>query len=281
MGYCVSGQKTHTGSRTLINSNIEFSGKSDMAGSKQSDHTFESGSERSARDDFLQLFKNCPIPEDQILSNIGLFLNSKTFARILFFHHMYTQIIDTPGIIVEFGTRWGQNLSLFAAMRGIYDTFNRHRKIVGFDTFEGFPGIHEKDGASGLMEKGNLAVTENYDKYLSSIMDCQEGDNPLAHIKKYEVIRGDATVEFDKYLKENTETIVALAYFDFDIYEPTKKCLELIRPHLVKGSVLGFDELNDPDSPGETVALAEVFGLNNITLRRFRYASRVSYFVVE
>ncbi len=50
---------------------------------------------------------------------------------------------------------------------------------------------------------------------------------------------------------------------------------------MIKGSVLGFDELNDHDSPGETVALNEVFGLNNIKLKRFRPASRVSYFTVE
>jgi hypothetical protein len=84
-----------------------------------------------------------------------------------------------------------------------------------------------------------------------------------------------------RYLEKNPETIVALAYFDLDLYEPTKACLEAIRPRLVKGSVLGFDELNDPDSPGETIALNEVFGLENIRLRRYRYASRVSYFVVE
>ena len=60
-----------------------------------------------------------------------------------------------------------------------------------------------------------------------------------------------------------------------------KKCLEAIKPHLVKGSVLGFDEVNHPDAPGETLALNEIFGLNNIKLKRFPYASRVSYFVVE
>ena len=84
-----------------------------------------------------------------------------------------------------------------------------------------------------------------------------------------------------EYLSRNPETIIALAYFDFDVYEPTKICLEAIKPRLVKGSVLGFDELNDPDSPGETLALMEVFGLNNIKLKRFPYTSRTSYFVVE
>jgi len=252
-----------------------------MSNSKYGNITFEHNDEKMARHEFLHLFKNCPIPDDEILSNLGLFLNSKNLARILFMQHLYTQIIDVPGIIIEFGTRWGQNLSLFSALRGIYDTFNRHRKIIGFDTFEGFPSIHEKDGASTLMKQGKLAVPQNYPDYLRNIIDCQEKDNPLSHIKKNEVIQGNAVVEFEKYLKDHPETIVALAYFDFDIYEPTKKCLELIKPHLTKGSILGFDELNDPDSPGETVALAEVFGLNNIKLQRFRYTSRVSYFVIE
>ena len=44
---------------------------------------------------------------------------------------------------------------------------------------------------------------------------------------------------------------------------------------------MAFDELNDPDSPGETLALIEVFGLENIKLKRYPYASRVSYFIVE
>jgi len=252
-----------------------------MKNSEYGNITYEHNDEKMVRHKFFHLFKNCPIPDDEMLSNFGLFLNSKNLARILFMHHLYTQIVDIPGIVIEFGTRWGQNLSLFAALRGIYDTFHRHRKIIGFDTFEGFPSIHKKDGASTLMKQGKLAVTQNYADYLRKIIECQEKDNPLSHIKKYEVIQGDAVIEFEKYLKDHPETIVALAYFDFDIYEPTKRCLELVRPRLVKGSVLGFDELNDPDSPGETAALNEVFGLNNITLRRFRYASRVSYFVIE
>mgnify|MGYP003690253133 CR=1 FL=1 len=47
------------------------------------------------------------------------------------------------------------------------------------------------------------------------------------------------------------------------------------------GSVLGFDELNDPDFPEETLALMEVFGLNNVRLKRYTFTSCISYFVVE
>ena len=196
-------------------------------------------------------------------------------------NHIYQRIVDVQGVVLEFGTRWGQNVALFAAMRGIYEPFNRHRKIVAFDTFEGFPSIDEKDGKSSMMKPGMLSLTQDYDKYLSDILTTIEKDNPLDHIKKFELRKGDATREIDTYLEDHPETIVSLAYFDFDLYKPTKKCLEALRPRLTKGSIVAFDELNDPDSPGETLALMEVFGLPNIRLRRFPHASRVSYFVME
>jgi hypothetical protein len=243
--------------------------------------TYSSDAESSLRSAFASHFKNSPIPEDQILSNMGLYLNSKSLSRILFMNHLYEQIVDVMGVVMEFGTRWGPNLGEFVALRGIYEPFNRHRKIIGFDTFAGFPKIDSKDGQSDMMEVGHLTVPENYKDYLETVLNFQESDNPLSHIKKFELCEGDATKTLPKYLQENPETIIALAYFDFDVYEPTRFCLEAIKPRLVKGSVLGFDELNDPDSPGETLALMEVFGLNNIKLRRYPYASRTSYFVVE
>jgi len=243
--------------------------------------TYDSSHEKEVREELVSHFRQCPIPDDEILSNLGLFINSKNLSRILFMNHLYQQIIDIPGIIVEFGVRWGQNVAAFAALRGIYDAFNRHRKIVGFDTFTGFPSISDKDGRTSLAKIGGLAVSDNYVDYLGKLLELHEQDNPLSHIKKNELIAGDATVEIDDYLKNHPETIISLAYFDLDLYEPTKRCLEAIRPHLVKGSVIGFDELNDPDSPGETVALSEAFGLNNLRLKRYRYASRVSYLVVE
>lgn len=243
---------------------------------------YRSTDEDAARSEFAKLFRQCPLPPDELMANLGMFLSSKNLARILFFHHIYQQIIDVQGVVMEFGTRWGQNLSLFAQLRGIFEPFNRHRKIIGFDTFEGFPSISAKDlPEHEVIRPGGFAVPTGYQDYLDKVMAYQEKDNPLAHIKKYEIRKGDATVEVRKYLKDHPQTIIALAYFDMDIYEPTKEVLNAIRPHLVKGSLLGFDELNDPDCPGETLALKEVFGLNNIRLKRFLHASRTSYFVVE
>ncbi len=242
---------------------------------------YASPEEANRREHFAERIRQSPIPDGELIDNIGLFLNSKTAARLKFMDFIYQQIVEVQGVVMEFGTRWGQNLSYWAALRGLYEPFNRHRKLIGFDTFSGFAGINRKDGKSKMMAKGNYSVGTDYQEYLQGVMEFQEAENPLSHIPKFELVKGDATKTLPKYLKANPHTIVALAYFDFDLYEPTKKCLETIRPRLVKGSVVGLDELNDPDAPGETLALMETVGLNNVRLKRLPYASRTSYFVVE
>lgn len=242
---------------------------------------YPSRKETTLREGFLKLFKDCPIPDNELLSNLGLFIKRQDLSRILFMNSLYKEIINVHGIVVEFGVRWGQNLALFESFRGMHEPFNHNRKIVGFDTFEGFPLIHEKDGKSDIASVEAYSVTEGYEEYLKQALDYHEQESPISHIKKYQLVKGDAAVEIDKYLNDNPETIIALAYFDFDLYEPTKKCLEAIKEHLTKGSVIGFDELNLHDFPGETLALKEVLGLGRYKITRSPYSSVQSYIVVE
>lgn len=228
-----------------------------------------------------RLFRQCPIPENELLSNLGLFIKRKYLSKMLFLHDLYKQILDVQGIVVEFGTRWGSNLALFQSFRGIYEPFNHTRKIIGFDTFQGFPSVDDKDGTSEIVSIGSYNVTPRYDEYLSMILDYHEQESPISHINKYKLVKGDASVEAVKYFKDNPETIIALAYFDFDLYEPTKKSLEIIKSHITKGTVLGFDQLNDHEFPGETLALKEAWGLDKFRIRRNQYSSVRSYIVIE
>lgn len=240
-----------------------------------------SANELSSRERFFKLFKNCPIPDNELLLNLGLFIKRQDLSRILFIDDLYKKIINLHGVVAEFGVRWGQNLALLESYRGMYEPFNHNRKILGFDTFAGFPSVHEKDGQSDIASLGAYSVTENYEDYLKKILDYHEQESPISHIKKYQLIKGDATREVEKYLKDNPETIIALAYFDLDIYEPTKKCLQAIKGHLTKGSLIGFDQLNKRDFPGETLALKEVFGLDRHRITRSPYSSMQSYIIIE
>jgi len=240
-----------------------------------------SSGEKDSFAELMSLFNSCPLPDDEVLANLGLFLISKNLSRLLFFYEIYRKIVHTHGIIAEFGVRWGQTLSVMSALRGIFEPFNRHRKIVGFDTFEGFKGMSEKDGSQCKCKDGSFSVAPGYENYLDEILAIQEALNPISHLKKYELVKGDATETIPEYFKGNPETIVSLAIFDFDIYTPTKVALETIKPHLCKGSILVFDELSDDIFPGETLALKEVFGLNNVKIQRFPMTSRISYIEIE
>jgi hypothetical protein len=225
--------------------------------------------------------KNSLIPQDELLHNLGLYLTSKSLSRLLFFYEIYRLILKTHGVIMEFGVRWGQTLSILSALRGMLEPFNRHRKIIGFDTFEGFSGISDQDGSKCQCKDGSFSVPLNYEEKLAAILRLQELTNPMSHIKRFELIKGDARATVPAYLKAHPETAVSLAILDFDIYAPTKAALESIKPHLFKGSVLVFDELCDDIFPGETVALDEVFGIRNLRLQRFPMTARVSYCVME
>lgn len=237
--------------------------------------------ELSKRQDFLDLYKEYPMPNDELLGNLGLFVNRHAWSRYLYLNELYKMILGIHGVVIEFGVRWGQNLAFFINLRGMYEPFNHNRKIIGFDTFEGFPRIHEKDGGSAVAVEKAYSVTPNYEDYLDRVLEYHESECPISHIKKYEIVKGDACEQIILYLERNPETIVALAYFDLDLYEPTKTCLEAIKDRLTKGSVVAFDELNYHTWPGETLAVKEVLGLSRYSIKRTPYNPEPSYIIIE
>ena len=243
-------------------------------------NTVSSENEQKNRLGLADLINSNPVPDNEKSFHTPLFLKRQELSKVLYFQHVYQQFLNTHGVIMEFGTRWGTNMVTLSNLRGIYEPFNYNRKIIGFDTFEGFKNTNTKDdGKHDIIKEGAFSVTENYTDYLDQLLSIHQNESPLSHIKKYEIVKGDAPVQLAKYLSENPQTIIAFAHFDFDIYKPTLDCLNIIKPHLVKGSIISFDELNDPNFPGETKAVKEAFGLNTIELKRFSPCPMQSYFI--
>ncbi len=238
-------------------------------------------SESNNRKNFFELYKQNPIPADEMLMNLPLFMKRQDLSQLLFVHEMYQHILDVHGVVMEFGVRWGKNLALMQNLRGIYEPFNHNRKIIGFDTFSGFPSVDLKDGHDPIIKKGAYSVTAGYESFLQSVMEYQESESPISHIKKFELVKGDASVSIKKYLSENPHTVVAMAYFDFDIYQPTYDCLMAIKDRLTKGAVIGFDELNCNTYPGETLALKEVFGIGKYKVRHSKFSPTQSYLILD
>jgi hypothetical protein len=240
-----------------------------------------SSEEQDRREAFKATFNANPIPSGEQLNNLGLFVKRQELTKTVFLTDLYRKFLPVHGVIMEFGVRWGQNLVTLTNLRGMMEPYNYSRKIIGFDTFAGFPSVHSLDGNHSIIQKGAFSVTDGYENYLSEVLSYHEKESPLPHIKKHELVKGDASVELEAYLKRHPETIVAFAYFDFDIYEPTKRCLELLKPHLTKGSVIGFDEVLDLQFPGETIALKEALGLNNVSVQRMSYGGIQSYVILD
>jgi hypothetical protein len=235
--------------------------------------------ERNHKVNLAQALRQTPIPDNEVLENLGLYLTRQSLSRINFIQEIYAKILHTHGSIMEFGVRWGQNLALFSSLRGMHEPFNHNRHIIGFDTFQGFPSVDAKDGSR--VNQGDYSVTAGWKKELENILAFHEQNSPIPHIRKFELVEGDATVTLPAYLAQHPETVIALAYFDFDIYLPTKVCLEAILPCLTKGSVIAFDELNCAAFPGETLAVKEILGLSRYALRRSISSPLTSYIVIE
>lgn len=195
-------------------------------------------------------------------------LERQSISRVLYYNELYQKIVGVPGCIMEFGVQWGTTLAQLISLRGIYEPYNHRRHLYGFDTFSGFVNTDMvKDGPH--LDDGDYHVYEGYEQELEHLLKLHEDNCPLSHIKKFTLIKGDASETAPQWIDDNPHALIAMAIFDMDIYQPTHDALQAILPRLVKGSVLVFDELSCPLFPGETQALDEVLGLNQLTLHQF------------
>src|SRR5882672_2493878 len=99
-------------------------GETEMAGTEQRVQTRGSEKQKSARETLLSLFQSNPLPPDQLLTNLGLFMRSSVVAKFLYVNELYEKILNTPGVVMEFGVWWGQNLALFESLRAVYEPYN-------------------------------------------------------------------------------------------------------------------------------------------------------------
>jgi hypothetical protein len=225
--------------------------------------------------------RGSPIPSGEILANLPLFLTRSLLAHLLFLDDLYRRILGTPGQIFEFGVRWGRNLATFHSLRTVYEPYNTARHIVGFDTFSGFPGIAREDGLHPTVHRGALTVSRRYDQHLTTLLEAHQRLGPRGHLRRFELVKGDVTRTVPRYLRAHREAIVALAYFDLDLYQPTRACLRALRPRLTQGSILVFDQLGLPEFPGETRALLDELGVSDLQLQRDPRSAHQAFVVMR
>jgi hypothetical protein len=224
-----------------------------------SEETTAHGEAFDYRRRLAEMFRASPLPEDELLFNLGLYIRGSLLVKFVVLSDLYRRIVGLPGAILEFGVWWGQNLVLFENLRAIFEPFNKQRLIVGFDTFEGYPSDQRRKEEPAFAS-GFYQANAEYPTYLGELLRVHEGNNAFGHLGgHHKLIKGDVVDTAPRYFRDHPETIVALAYFDLGPYAPTIAALNAIKPHLIPGSVILFDELTWAGAPGEAIAFKEAF----------------------
>lgn len=246
--------------------------------------TFSPPSSIEARSELFTLMRSYAATDDETERSLGLFLRGSLLARILAVEEVYRKIIDLPGCILDIGTWRGQTAVLCENFRAIFEPLHFGRRIVCFDTFEGYVGFGDKDRATQLHRDGTYQVGgEDYATYLAHLLEVHEANNAMGHNRgKHRVVMGDCRKTIPQFFEEHPSEFVALAFFDVNSYEPTLEAFEHVWKRLVPGGVVAFWQLTRSTIPAEGKVYSDaVLGKYGHTIRRASTYPGLCYLVKE
>jgi hypothetical protein len=227
------------------------------------------------------LFEANPSSWETKLENFPKYVRRQNLTRFLALYELFKRVLPVKGSVIEGGVHNGFGLMTWAKLSAILEPVNLTRRIYGFDTFEGFPGLAAEDRApaSEHVRPGDLAA-DVHDE-LSQLIEVYDGSRFLGHVAKVRMIRGDACQTIPAFVAENPHLLVSLLFLDFDLYEPTRIALEHFLPRMPRGAVLAFDELDNPLWPGETLAMLEQHAKRPLRLERLEFDPYIGFAVLE
>ena len=228
--------------------------------------SFRTNKELEVGKSIERIFNKSPESVEIKLENFPKYVRRQHLKRFLTLYEIYKSLLNVKGSIVELGVFRGFSLTTWAKLSTILEPENLIRKVYGFDTFEGFTSLHEKDKNSEYKHELGHFYTDVFQE-LQDLNHIYNQDRFLGHINKIELIKGDCTQTIPKFLEKNPHLLVGMLFIDLDLYEPTKFALEQFLPRMHKGSIIAFDELDNPQWPGETLALLESLNIKNLKIQ--------------
>ena len=219
------------------------------------------------------MFDKSKCSTEKKLKNFSKYVKRQHIARFMVQYEIFKRQQNVMGSIIECGVHHGGGVMAWAKISSILEPYNYKKKIIGFDTFKGFPSVAEIDNS----EIGMFSEDYNtYDELLECIAEYNE-NRFLNNIDKIELVKGDANITIPKYIENNKHLLVSLLYLDFDIYEPTKTALENFLPRMSKGSIVAFDELHAENWKGETLAMLESLNIRDFKIENFSFEPNISF----
>ncbi|MEQ1760387.1 MAG: TylF/MycF/NovP-related O-methyltransferase [Vicinamibacterales bacterium] len=213
------------------------------------------------------------------LETFPRYARRKTITRFITLYELFKLAQPVKGSIVECGVFRGFGLMTWAHLSAVVEPANLTRRIYGFDSFAGFPSIDAKDTNAHRTPKTGELAASSYDD-LKRVIDVYDTDRFLGHIEKVQLVKGDVVETVPAFIEANQHLVVSLLFMDLDLYAPTKVALEHFLPRMPKGSVVAFDQLDNPIWPGEARALLDTVGIRNLELKRFDWDPYVGYAIL-
>jgi len=241
---------------------------------------FRSATEREVGKNIERIFNDCPDSVELKLQNFPKYVRRQHLKRFLALYELFKLVLPIKGSVIECGVFRGFGLMSWAKFSSMLEPENLTRRIYGFDTFEGFPTISDKDRSVLANPAAGGLAASSYDE-LQGLIKEYDSDRFLGHIGKVELVRGNIADTVPAFLESHPHLMVSLLFLDCDLYQPTKAAIEAFLPRMTRGSVIAFDELDNPIWPGETLAALDTGLIRKLKIRRFEWDPYIGYAVLE
>jgi hypothetical protein len=159
------------------------------------------------------------------------------FTKLLARYELFKRVVDLPGDVVEGGVFKGTGVLYWARLIQVFNPLSA-RRVVGFDTFNGYPDSTSRD--HDKQTGGQFLADSNYTAGSSEEIFKQASALGLSH--RLELVQGDSSKTIREYAQANPGFRIAILNLDFDIYEPTAVALEAFYPLIVPNGIVILDE---------------------------------------
>ncbi|MDC0276873.1 TylF/MycF family methyltransferase [bacterium] len=241
---------------------------------------FRSKADHHEMEQLVKCFESNPDGCSQKINNFPLYARRAALTRFLVLYELFKKVLNIKGSIIECGVFRGFGLMTWSKLSAILEPTNLTRRIYGFDSFEGFPSVSDEDKSQVEAEVASGGLYANSHEELIELIGINDSTRYLGHIGKTSLIKGDACETIPNFIEENNQILVSLLFLDFDLFEPTHLALEEFVPRMPKGSILAFDELDNPLWPGETMAMLKYYKGSNPKIQRLEFDPYVGYIEV-
>lgn len=170
----------------------------------------------------------------------------------------------------------GASLIRWATFRELLEN-EQSRKIIGFDIFGEFPS----NEGEGKLESDQVFINNWNQKFKDEILT--DGDIAkslsLKNIGNVELVKGDILETLPKYIANNGNMRISLLHIDVDVFEPTKKGLELLYDLVVPNGIIVFDDYSSVE--GATRAIDNFFKDKKETIHKLPISHEIPAYVVK